>query len=459
MGVVVKLDGASKVGASASGEADDSPQVAPSGWSSLSGWQAAVAPVDPRRMQAWHHRLLMLLVAARGVVLVTGLVMFGVHFNGGAGKWPWLEVGLVIAWLAALTLPVYRRHAHHEPTSENFILAQLLGDVALLAAVFYWTGGVENPYLVFLALPVTLAAYALTPLRLMVLVAAVATTVVLLARIHIEVEAYSETAHEISELVSVALLTFFAYMVASLSRNHERAVAHAREATLSLRGRQAAQTVAAQAADAVGSPLATMSVLVHDLESGQMPADERRAALDVLQQQIALCKTNLSALLEAVGQPRGDTGQRSDIAEVLRAAACECELMNPRLAVIFDRPLIAPPAIVDERSLFDAFVLMIQHLAQGAEGDTAVRIDARWSTSEIRVKLCGTSPARSDPDSGDDAAIELAASLVGRFGGTVGTHSNDGGLCLRVRIPIAPLGIVERVDAPSDGKGPSNRKA
>jgi two-component system sensor histidine kinase RegB len=407
----------------------------------VSGWQVTETLVDPERVQTLQQRLLLLLVVARTTMLLfaTGMLWF-LSLPGGASH-AWLKFGLVVACIVALTGPVCRRHARREPLTDRFIQLQLLADVALLCYVFFETGGTsDNPFLVFFCVPVTLAAYALPPRRMAAVVAAVLGSLLLLTKFHGEAQVLTEAAHEVSEVTAIAMLTYFAYAVARVSRTHDREVAQAREFALDQRGQQALQTVAARAVDAVSSPLATMSVLVQEMEQHRMPDAERQAALGVLGQQIALCKTNLSKLLESVGHPRGDVGQRSDIAEVLRAAASECELMNPRLTVVFERPLIAPPAIVDERSLFDAFVLMIQHFPVGAAGDAAVRIDARWDTREIRVKLSGPATTLPDPDTGG-GSVELAAALLGRLGGTLGTRSRDEGLCLRVRIPIDSVGI------------------
>lgn len=430
---------------------DRGTQGALSGWGSASGWQASARLVDPQRVQGWRDRLLLLLVIARVVILLTGLGMLWFYGSSDTASVPWAQVTLAVVGVTALTVPVCRRRARHEPVSEDFILVQLLADVALLSFVFHQTGGFENPFLVFFALPVTLAACTVSPRRLLAMVGAVVVALLFVGRFHNEVGVFDERAHAVSEVIALAVLTYFAFTVARLSRGYDRAVARARETAIGNRGHQALQTVVAQAADAVGSPLATMSILVHEMEHGHMPAEDRKAALEVLEQQIALCKANLSALLESVGQPRADTGQRSDIAEVLRSAASECELMDPRLIVVFERPLLTPPSIVDERSLFDAFVLMIEYCARGAAGaagDAAVRIDARWSTTEIRVKLCGTAALLPGADSGAEGPIDLAASLVGRFGGTLGKQLRDGKVYLRARIPIAPIGFVARVDTP-----------
>ena len=456
----MKLLGMLHADTSAPKAAEAGDQGMRSGWGAISDWRAPAKQIDPQRTWALHHRLLLLLVVARLMMLLTGLGMLWAFGLVGGASFPWLQFGLVAACVTVLTGPVCRRHARHEPISEDFILVQLLADVVLLCFVFHQSGGVENPFLVFFTIPVTLAAYAVSPRRLLTLVGAVGAAILFLGRFHNEVDEFNEATREVSEVIALAMLTYFAYTVARLSRSHVREVARARETAMGRRGRQAMQTVAAQAADAVSSPLATMSILVHEMDRGHMPSRERAAALGVLEQQIALCKANLSALLDSVGQPRGDTGQRSDIAEVLRSAACECELMDPRLAVVFDRPLVAPPAIVDERSLFDAFVLMIQHCAHGAAGDAAVRVDARWSTTEIRVKLCAAAPVvpGEEGDSDIDGSVELAASLVGRFGGALTSQVRDGKACLRVRIPIAPIGFVEPVGSSASTGEPDHSK-
>ena len=404
--------------------------------------------VDPHRQGALNRHLLVLLVLARLTMTAAGIVAVTVLWHPTVADYPWLRIGAVLLAVGGLTYAVWVRLLRDDPPTEDVFVVHLLADIALLTFVFHQTGGIENPFLVFYMLPMTLAGYALSRSRLFGAALTVAGALALLSRYHNEVPVFNETVHEASELIAVAAITYFAFAVARLSRRHERAVSRAREDAMDVRGAQALGSVAVRAADTVSSPLATMSVLVYELQRQRLPPAEWQAALDVLAQQIGLCKSNLSTLLESVGQPRAERGARRGIDALLCAAVHECEMMDPGLRVTFERVDATPPDIVDERSLFDAFVLLIQHC--GRDEPRTVRVALEWNEGTIVVALCG----RIAPDSPTagyernaadrreaDASVALAASLIGRLGGSLAWTTRNHMRCLEARLAVAAVGL------------------
>jgi two-component system sensor histidine kinase RegB len=435
----------------------------PVGAATAAGWrglwaQVAGRPgddlVDPHRQDALNRRLLALLILARWTMTLTGIVSVWALWDPAAADFPWLRIAAMLLLVSGLSYSLHLRLQHDEPPTEALFVGHLLADIALLTFVFHQTGGVENPFLVFYMLPMTLAAYSLSWSRLLGVAAVLAGALVLLNRFHNDVPVFNELVHEVSELIAVAAITYFAYTVASLSRRHDRAVARAREDAINVRGAQALGSVAVRAADTISSPLATMSVLVYELQKGRLAPGEGQAALDVLAQQIALCKSNLSELLESVGHPRGERGERCGVDALIYAAARDCELMDPGLRVSFERIDPTPPDVVDERSLFDAFVLLIQHC--GRDSPRTVRVALQWDAGEVVVAVCGGKPIGA-PTAGQarnlagrdetDASIALAASLIGRLGGSLAWTTRNQTRCLEARIPVLSTGLAPGLTA------------
>lgn len=424
--------------------------AAATGWRSL--WaQVAGRPgddlVDPHRQSALNRRLLALLILARCTMTLTGIVVVWTLWIPLAADFPWLRVAAVLLLVGGLSYSLHLRLLQDEPPTEALFVGHLLADIALLTFVFYETGGVENPFLVFYMLPMTLAAYSLSRSRLLGVAVVVAGALMLLNRFHNEMPLFDEMVHEVSDLIAVAAITYFAYAVAALSRRHDRSVAQAREDAINTRGAQALGSVAVRAADTISSPLATMSVLVYEMQKGRLPAEEGQAALDVLAQQIALCKVSLSELLESVGHPRGELGERCGVDTLMYAAARECEMMDPGLRVSFERVDPTPPDVVDECSLFDAFVLLMQHC--GRDSPRTVSVAVQRDAGEIVVAVSGGKPIGA-PTAGlarnvagrheTDASIALAASLIGRLGGSLAWTTRNQTRCLEARIPVLPSG-------------------
>ncbi len=440
----------------------DSSDARPAGggarsWRALLGGTAARRRgdlVDPHRQGALNRRLLALLVIARLLMAGAGIAALLI-WGGRLADFPLLRVSMVLLAIGALGYFVRSALKRSAPPSEAMFFYQLLGDLVLLTCVVYETGGVANPFSLFYLVPLTLAAYALSWRRLMAFAATTAACLLLLYRFHADVPAFGDAVHEASELTLMGIVTYLAYAVAHLSRAHERAVARAHEEALTARGAEAVGSVAAKAADALGSPLATIAVLIQELRQGRLPPVDRGEALGMLEQQVQACKNSLSALLASVGQTRGESGSRRGVDAVLFAVARECELLDPRVSVLFEAIAPAAPHVVEDRALFDAFALMFKHCARTPPHSVFVAL--RWDPEFVTIDLSGAqrSPRAADkarqplPDHPGNGSLSLAASLLARFGATLAQLGDDRESSLQVLLPLARIGAAQAFEGES----------
>jgi two-component system, sensor histidine kinase RegB len=412
--------------------------------------------VDPHRRGALNRRLLVLLVIARLTMVGTGIAAL-LLWGGPIGEFPLLRVSLVLLAVGGLNYFVQSILKRSAPPSEHAFLLQLLGDLALLSYAIHEIGGVDNPFLMFYLVPLTLAAYALSWRPMLVFASVTAACVLVYHRVHADAPPLDAGVHQAGELILMGIVTYFAFAVARLSRAHERAVARAREDALAALGAEARGTVAASAADMLGSPLATISVLIQELRQGRLPPVDSGAALGVLEQQVQACKDSLSALLASVGQVRGERGTRRGVDAMLFAVARECELLNPRVSILFEPIAPAPPQIAEDRSLFDAFALMFKHCARTSPHNVFVAL--RWDAEFVTVDLSGAQrppraagaaahSLRGHPDSG---SLSLVASLLARFGATLAQLGDERESSLQVQLPMAALGATQTLEAAPRG--------
>lgn len=400
--------------------------------------------VDPNLLGTFNRRLLSLLIVERALLTGAGIalpLMVPPHHPEVS---TWLRGGFVLLCVVLLSLAVRWHVRGSAAPGENLFVVHLLADMSLLTYVLQQTGGIDNPFLVFYMLPLSLAAYALAWPRLLGCVVAAGLMLLLLAANETHPIAAGTPAHETGELFALVLLAGFAYATARLSRSHERRVARAREDALNELSTRALGAVAARAADAISSPLSTMSVLVNELRQDRLPMLESNAALATLASQIELCKKRLSDLLDSVGQTRGQQGEARDIRALVESAVLECELFDTMLRVDIDLPRRAAPQVVAERSLRDALVLLIRHCGQADPHQ--VHIDIRWSRTWVRVGLRGQEPPRRPGTSAaapassaaDDGPIALAATLLGRFDGSLSRRAEGHQCILQVILPAVP---------------------
>ena len=400
--------------------------------------------VDPRLRGALSRQLLSLLIVERAVLTLTGTGVLLALWDLREADFPWQQTGFVLLAVVLLSLAVRLHIRAGKPPTESVFVVHLLADIALLTFAFHQAGDAENPFLVFFMLPLTLAAYALSWPRLLGVVIAACLMLALLDQRHTPALHIDYAVHETSELIAVAVITYFAYGVSRLSRRHDRRVAQAREEALNEMGSQALGTVAARAADTISSPLSTMSVLVNELRQQRLTETERDAALHTLTLQIAQCKTRLSELLDSVGHTRAGNGEARDIRTLVQGAVHECELIDPELRVDIDQPTGSAPRVVEERSLLDALVMLIRHCGRGSPHH--VQIDISWSRHWVTLDLQGHGHAAGAPGAaeGGDGSVALAATLIERFKGSLSCRVDQRQCLLRVHLPAMPAPLHER---------------
>lgn len=396
--------------------------------------------IDPHLGGRLNRRLMSLLIVERALLCGAGLWLATL----AQGAFDWRHGAPLLLCTLLLVLAVQLRLRGQAAPGENLLMLHLFADIVLLSSVLHHSGGLNNPFVVFYMLPLSLAAYGLGWKRLLACVAATALMLLTLSWHAHDHGALSVRLHEAGELLAFAMLALFVYTLARLSRRHDRRVARAREDALNDLSARALGSVAARAADRLGSPLSTMSVLIAELRQGRLDDVERDAALATLEQQIALCKSHLSELLASVGQTRGQDGEARDVRSLVQSAVHECELTDLALRVEVDQPTRPAPQVVAERSLLDALVLLIRHCGAGAPH--RVHIDIRWSGPWVTIGLQGNEPARersaagepADTTTPEDGPIALAAALIGRFNGSLSRHCRDEECFLQIILPAIP---------------------
>jgi two-component system sensor histidine kinase RegB len=201
------------------------------------------------------------------------------------------------------------------PVQDRELFGQLLLDVASLTALFYFSGGSTNPFVMLYLLPLAIAAAAL-PAGYVWSMAGVTTTcyTALLAgtcRCHTVGRRTTPTSACVLGMwlgfvLSAALIAWFAVKMAATVRERDRTLAAMRENALRHERVLALGTLATGAAHELGTPLSTMAVLVKDIAPEQGISAGK---LGILRTQIARCKEILASLSASAGQVRAESGQ------------------------------------------------------------------------------------------------------------------------------------------------------
>ncbi|MGH8510290.1 MAG: histidine kinase dimerization/phospho-acceptor domain-containing protein, partial [Gammaproteobacteria bacterium] len=259
-----------------------------------------------------------------------------------------LPVAIVIIALGGFTFFSWRTLQSGIRVSERGILTQLLVDVLGLAVLLLFTGGSANPFASLLLLPVIVAA-ALLPRRYTWIIAAEAAlfyTGLLFVHVHpLYVEVHppesAQIGHEFTVhvwgmwlgfLLSAMVVAYFVARMGSTLRQHDRALAQAREKALEAGQLVALGSLAAGTAHELGTPLATIAILAKELEHDYESNQTLKEKLQLLRSQVMRCKGILSSMAARSGAAQADAGRPVYLDRYLDDLIGEWRDLHPGLA-------------------------------------------------------------------------------------------------------------------------------
>ncbi len=263
------------------------------------------------------------------------ITIFAVHFGFGI-RLPLANMMAVLGCLIAFNLASQWRWSGHAEVTNDELLFALLVDVGMLTAQLYLSGGATNPFTFLYLLQVTLAAVLLKPWSTWLMVVISALCVAGLAAFGKPL-ALLPPDHDrglSSPYIQGMLICFAlnaALLVTFISRiGHNLRERDARLADLRQRAAEEEHIVrmgllASGAAHELGTPLATLAVILGDWK--HMPAfttdPQMLQEVGEMEVQLQRCKAIVSGILLSAGEARGESSERTTvctfIADVARA--------------------------------------------------------------------------------------------------------------------------------------------
>jgi two-component system sensor histidine kinase RegB len=238
-------------------------------------------------------------------------------------------------------------------------------------------------------------------------------------------------------------------MTASI-RERDRHLAAAREQALRDERVVALGALAAGAAHELGTPLATIAVLVGELEHEPALDADARADLALVREQVALCKGIISGMAERSGAARAEQLQECDAPTWLRGVVARWQAMRPRASAVIDvAGGGALPRLVPDPALEQALANLLNNAADADGGE--IHVELAWDGAQLAIAIRDRGPGFSaevlarggrEPLSasrgGAGIGLLLAFSAVERSGGRIELDNPpDGGARARIRLPRA----------------------
>mgnify|MGYP000023277539 FL=1 len=416
---------------------------------------APVQLLSATRQNLWRLTFIRILVLAAQAGSV------GVAYWTDLLPLPWLSLVITLGLSSLLCAFTALRLRLSLPVTELEYAFQLACDLLIHSALLYYSGGSTNPFVSYYLVPLAIAAVTLPWVYSLVLsgIALAAYSLLLVQFYPLETFPVAREKMQVygmwlSIALAAAVITFFAAKMAEELRRQEQLRAERREEGLRDEQLLAVATQAAGAAHELGTPLATMSVLIKEMR--QDHSDPLlQEDLAVLQDQVKLCKETLQNLVRAAEANRRMALEDQEVTAWLDEALNRWHLMRPEASYRFQRlgqgnvPRLAPPP-----DLTQALLNLLNNAADACPDDLEVRLD--WDAQDMVISIRDHGPGVpvaiaesigkpffTTKGKGFGLGLFLSKASVTRAGGSVKLYSHEeGGTLTELRLPRDARGDV-----------------
>lgn len=379
---------------------------------------------------------------------------------------PWAEMLSLLGILVAFNLFSLWRNRLAQPVSQLELCIALLVDVGVLTGQLYLAGGSDNPFIYLYLLQVAVASVLLRPAYLWAVVLGAVMGFVALMEWHRPLSLDPQAPTVLSPnylggvllcfLLNVALLTVF---IVRINRNLRQ-----RDAELADAQQRAAEEVhivrmgllASGAAHELGTPLATLSVILGDWAHMAPFAGEPelREEIEEMQRQVLRCKAIVTGILMSAGEMRGEAPRLTtpqafvdDLAAGWRAAHPQAEL-----AVRCER--LPDAQIVSDSALQQVIANLLDNAAEAAPGRPLILVaacpDDKTLTLSVldegpgfdgeRLKHFGEPYQSGKGQPGRGMGLFLSVNVARTLGGRLEARNRkEGGAAVTLTLPMASL--------------------
>lgn len=419
-----------------------------------SALHAPLQLLSASRQNLWRLTLIRLLVLAAQAGSV------GIAYLSDLLPLPWLALCVTLGLSLGLCLLTALRLRARWPVTELEYAVQLAGDLLIHSLLLYYSGGSTNPFVSYYLVPLTIAAATL-PWFYSILLAGLALAGYTALLIWYHPLHLNNLQHEtmlislhlfgmwLNFALSAAFITFFVVQMAGALRRQDALQALRREEGMRDQQLLAVATQAAGAAHELGTPLATMSVLLKELRQEHRGQPALQEDLALLQEQVGLCKDTLQQLVRAAEAERRQTRQRQSVLQWLQATLDRWHLMRPEATYRLNTlgqgrmPQLEPPA-----DLSQALLNLLNNAADACPEGLQIQLDwdLQWITLGIRDQGAGVPlaiaeqigrPFFTTKGKGFGLGLFLSQASVTRAGGSVKLYNHEeGGTLTELRLPI-----------------------
>lgn len=331
-------------------------------------------------------------LAVAGQTIALAIVEWGLDFS-----LPAVPAFLVVGITAAVNIALRIVYGSTYRLSDKEAGALLAFDIVQLTMLLYLTGGLVNPFSILFLAPVLISAMALKP-RTTLLLGGLVVAVSCVLAVHSHPLPWRGEAIVLprayiagiwaSIVISVVFIGAYAWRVADETRKLSDALAAtelvlAREQQIS-----AIDGLAAAAAHELGTPLATIALVVRELEKAMPETSPHGADIKLLRQQTERCRTILRTLtsLESGLAPF----DRIPLSHLIEEVVSPLRDLDTEFEIRLPENRAREPVVGRNPAILYGLESIVENAADFAK--QKVVIEAAWDEDEVNIAVADDGP-------------------------------------------------------------------
>ncbi|KRB68034.1 ATP-binding protein [Noviherbaspirillum sp. Root189] len=410
------------------------------------------------------HKNMLQLIQLRWLAVIGQITTISVVTLGFGIHLPLPQMLAVLACLIAFNIASQLRWHERQVVSNRELFFALLVDVASLTAQLYFSGGTTNPFAFLYLLQVILSAVLLEAWSTWTIVAVTGSCLAGLALLSKPLAIPLD--HErgllslylqgtlICFVLNASLLVFFITRINRNVRAADAQLAHLRQRAAEEEHIVRMGLLASGAAHELGTPMATMSVILGDWK--HMPEfmnhPELLEEINEMETQLKRCKKIVSSILLSAGETRSESSSKTTINNFLNDLIREWQASRPIASFEYHNAIDQDIPVVFDTALKQ---MIFNVLDNGLEASPHwLRFDVAREADALRLTVTDAGPGfmpamlaqigkpyqSSKGRPGGGLGLFLVVNVARTLGGTVTAHNRpEGGAIVQLNLPLAAI--------------------
>ncbi|HJV51870.1 MAG TPA: ATP-binding protein [Noviherbaspirillum sp.] len=414
------------------------------------------------------HNNMLQLIQLRWIAVVGQVTTISIVAGVLGIQLPLPQMLAVLACLIAFNIASHLRWQERRVVSNGELFFALLVDVGSLTAQLYFSGGTTNPFAFLYLLQVILSAVLLEAWSTWSIVVITGLCLAGLALFSKPLALPIAPGHSFPALYVEGMLICFVLIASLLVVFITRIMRNLRasaEKLAGLRQRAAEEEhivrmglLASGAAHELGTPLATLSVILGDWrrmpEFGRNP--ELLDEITEMQAQLKRCKAIVSGILLSAGEARGESSARTTIGTFLNDLVKEWCASRPVAAFGYDNRIQPDIPVVFDTALKQMIVNVLDNAFEASP--QWVSLEATRQDDALHLLVTDAGPGfvpemlaqlgkpyqSSKGRPGGGLGLFLVVNVARKLGGTVSARNRaEGGAAVLLSLPLAAISLEE----------------